>query len=262
MSTAVLQAHDLSYRPETGVTLVEDVGLDVCPGQRLAIIGPNGAGKTTLMRMLCGMLKPSSGLVSLDNEPLDRLPMAERARRIAVVGQSDQPDAQLGVSDYVGLGRIPHAGLRRRSDDRDVVLDALERTGLLALRERRMGSLSGGERQRAQLARAIAQQPHVLFLDEPTNHLDPRGRGELLEFVARLGIAVVTVLHDLPLVTPFATHVAVMSKTRLVALGTPRETLTAALVRKVFGIDVLRLPHPDEQDRELTVFDVPIRLSH
>ncbi len=261
MSDIVLQACGLCCRPEKGVTLVEDVSLDVRAGERLAIIGPNGAGKSTLLRMLCGMLKPSSGLVSLDGEPLDRLPTAERARRIAVVGQSDQPDAQLAVSDYVGLGRIPHMGLRRRSDDRDVVLDALERTGLLVLRERRMGSLSGGERQRAQLARAIAQQPHVLFLDEPTNHLDPRARGELLEFVARLGIAVVTVLHDLPLVAPFATHVAVMSKARLVALGTPRETLTAALVREVFAIDVLRLPHPAEQDRELTVFDVPIRLS-
>ncbi len=260
-SAVVLQARDLCYRPEKGINLVDSVGLDVRAGERLAIIGPNGAGKTTLMRMLCGMLKPVGGMVCLDGEPLDRLPMAERARRIAVVGQSDQPDAQLAVHDYVGLGRIPHAGLRRRSDDRNVVIDALERTGLLALRDRRMGSLSGGERQRAQLARAIAQQPHVLFLDEPTNHLDPRARGELLEFVARLGIAVVTVLHDLPLVAPFATHVAVMSKARLVALGTPRETLTAELVREVFGIDVLRLPHPDEQDRELTVFDVPIRLS-
>ena len=261
MNAVVLQASGLCYRPETGITLVDDIGLVVHAGERLAIIGPNGAGKTTLLRMLCGMLRQSSGLIRLDGEPLDRLPMAERARRIAVVGQSDQPDAQLAVSDYVGLGRIPHAGLRRRSDDRDLVFDALEQTGLLALRERRMGSLSGGERQRAQLARAIAQQPRVLFLDEPTNHLDPRARGELLEFVARLGIAVVTVLHDLPLVAPFATHVAVMSKTRLVALGTPRETLTAALVREVFGIDVLRLPHPDEQGRELTVFDVPIRLS-
>lgn len=262
MSAAVLQARGLCYRPESGVTLVENVGLDVRAGERLAIVGPNGAGKSTVLRMLCGMLKPSSGSVSLDGEPLDRLPMAERARRIAVVGQSDQPDAQLAVRDYVGLGRIPHAGLRRSSDDRDVVLDALERTGLLALQQRRMGSLSGGERQRAQLARAIAQRPHVLFLDEPTNHLDPRARGELLEFVARLGIAVVTVLHDLPLVAPFATHVAVMSKACLVALGTPGETLTAALVREVFAIDVLRLPHPDEQDRELTVFDVPIRLTH
>jgi len=97
-------------------------------------------------------------------------------------------------------------------------------------------------------------------LDEPTNHLDPRARGELLELVAGLGIAVVAVLHDLSLVAPFATHVAVMEAGRLRACGPPRQTLDAALVRDVFAIDVLRLAHPVE-DRELTVFDIPLRLS-
>ncbi|MBN9233084.1 MULTISPECIES: ABC transporter ATP-binding protein [Phyllobacteriaceae] len=261
MNGPVLQARGLCYRPETGVSLVEEVGIDLAAGERLAIIGPNGAGKTTLLRMLCGMLRPSRGTVSLEGQRLDRLSMAERARRIAVVGQSDQPDPRLSVLDYVGLGRIPHASLHGQADERDIVVDALGQTGLLPLQARAMGSLSGGERQRAQLARAIAQRPTVLFLDEPTNHLDPRARGELLEFVARLGIAVVTVLHDLPLVAPFATHVAVMDKARLRALGSPVETLTPALVREVFSIDVLRFPHPEERDRELTVFDVPIRLS-
>ena len=71
-SAVVLQARDLCYRPEKGITLVDSVGLDVRAGERLAIIGPNGAGKTTLMRMLCGMLKPVGGMVSLDGEPLDR----------------------------------------------------------------------------------------------------------------------------------------------------------------------------------------------
>ncbi|MDW6021607.1 ABC transporter ATP-binding protein [Mesorhizobium sp. BAC0120] len=261
MSAAVLEARHLSCRTEAGISLVEDVSLEISAGERLAIIGPNGAGKTTLLRMLTGMLRPSQGLVRLAGHRLDRLSAAERALSIAVVGQSDQPDPRLAVIDYVELGRVPHAGLRRRSEDRDVVVDALKRTKLLPLLARTIGSLSGGERQRAQLARAIAQEPKVLFLDEPTNHLDPRARGELLELVAGLGIAVVAVLHDLPLVAPFATRVAVMNRARLAALGLPRETLTPALVREIFAVDVLRLPHPGEEDRELTVFDVPIRLS-
>jgi iron complex transport system ATP-binding protein len=126
--------------------------------------------------------------------------------------------------------------------------------------DRTIGSLSGGERQRAQIARAAAQEPKILFLDEPTNHLDPRARGDILEIVADLGLAVVAVLHDLPMVAPFATRVAVMNEGRLVALDTPLNTLTPTLVRGVFAVDVLRLPHPAE-DRELTVFDIPIRLS-
>jgi len=259
MTGPLLEAHELSATAN-GRGLVDAVSLSVVSGDRLAIIGPNGAGKTTLLRMLSGMLRPSSGQVKLAGRRLDRISAAERALQIAVVGQTDQPDPRLAVIDYVELGRVPHAGFRRRSDERDIVVDALRRTGLLPLLGRTIGSLSGGERQRAQLARAIAQEPKILFLDEPTNHLDPRARGELLELVAGFNMTVIAVLHDLALVAPFATRVAVMNHARLQALAAPREALTAKLIREIFGIDVLHLRHPTE-DRELTVFEVPNRAA-
>ncbi|RWN93399.1 ABC transporter ATP-binding protein [Mesorhizobium sp.] len=255
----LLEARELSATAN-GQRLVSAVSLSVAAGDRLAIIGPNRAGKTTLLRMLCGTLRPSAGGVRFSGRRLETFPAAERALHMAVVGQTDQPDPRLAVIDYVGLGRVPHAGWRRRSEQRDVVVEALRRTGLLPLLGRTIGSLSGGERQRAQLARAIAQEPKILFLDEPTNHLDPRARSELLELVSQLGMTVVAVLHDLSLVTPFATRVAVMNEARLQALAGPREALTKQLIREIFGVDVLRLRHPTE-DRELTVFEVPNRAS-
>ncbi|WFP61390.1 ABC transporter ATP-binding protein [Mesorhizobium sp. WSM4904] len=259
MMPPVLEAHGLGATAN-GRALVDNVSLSLAAGERLAIVGPNGAGKTTLLRMLCGALSPSRGEVRLAGRRLDRIAAAERALSIAVVGQTDQPDPRLAVIDYVELGRVPHAGLRRRRDDRDIVVEALRRTGLLPLLARTIGSLSGGERQRAQLARAIAQEPKILFLDEPTNHLDPRARGELLDLVAGFGMTVVAVLHDLALVAPFATRVAVMSNARLHALAPPRQALAQPLIREVFGIDVLHLQHPTE-DRELTVFDLAGRAS-
>ena len=259
MTVALLEASDLTAIANDQ-RLVDAVSLSVAAGDRLAIIGPNGAGKTTLLRMLSGMLRPSSGEVKLAGRRLDGISAAERALHMAVVGQTDQPDPRLAVIDYVELGRIPHAGLRRRSEERDIVVEALRRTGLLPLLGRSIGSLSGGERQRAQLARALAQEPRILFLDEPTNHLDPRARGELLELVAGLGMTVIAVLHDLSLVSPFATKVAVMDRARLHALAAPREALTQQLIREIFGVDVFRLRHPTE-DRELTVFEVPNRAS-
>ncbi|TGQ95593.1 ABC transporter ATP-binding protein [Mesorhizobium sp. M8A.F.Ca.ET.208.01.1.1] len=259
MTTPLLDACDLGAIAN-GRHLVHAVSLSVTSGDRLAIIGPNGAGKTTLLRMLSGMLRPSFGEVKLGGRRLDRISPAERARHIAVVGQSDQPDPRLAVIDYVELGRVPHAGLRGRSEERDIVVDALRRTGLLSLLGRSIGSLSGGERQRAQLARAIAQEPKILFLDEPTNHLDPRARAQLLELVAGFGMTVIAVLHDLTLVAPFATRVAVMNEARLQALAPPHEALTQQLIREIFGVDVFRLRHPTE-DRELTVFDLPNRAS-
>ncbi|RUT83394.1 ABC transporter ATP-binding protein, partial [Mesorhizobium sp. M7A.T.Ca.US.000.02.1.1] len=218
MTVALLEARDLCVTAN-GRDLVQAVSFSVAAGDRLAIIGPNGAGKTTLLRMLSGMLRPSSGEVKLGGRRLDRISAAERALHIAVVGQTDQPDPRLALIDYVELGRVPHAGLRRKSEERDIVAEALRRSGLLPLFGRTIGSLSGGERQRAQLARAIAQHPKILFLDEPTNHLDPRARGELLDLVAGFEMTVIAVLHDLALVAPFATRVAVMNHARLQALA-------------------------------------------
>lgn len=257
---AVLQCHGLGFTSPDGAALACDVSLHVATGDRLAIIGPNGSGKTTLLRMLSGALKASQGEVMLNGQSLSRMTARQRALQVAVVGQTDQPDPRIAVIDYVELGRVPHEGRHRKTHDRDLVVEALKQTGLLRLLARPIGSLSGGERQRVQLARAIAQQPVLLFLDEPTNHLDPGARGELLELVAGLDITVVAVLHDLPLVTPFATQVAVMDKARIRAFGPPRQTLTRDLIRDVFAIDVLRLPHPAE-DRELTIFDIPLNLT-
>lgn len=257
---AVLSATNLGYQARGNEILVENVTLSVGAGERLAIIGPNGAGKTTLLRMLAGMLKPGSGRVDLFGGDISAMKPGERAKKIAVVGQTDQPDPRVRVWDYVGLGRVPHSGAMSRAEEWAVIRNALERVGLEAMRDREIGTLSGGEKQRAQIARALAQQPRLLFLDEPTNHLDPRARGDLLDLVAGLKLTVVAVLHDLALVPAFATHIAVMDGGRLVAHGAPDEVLKPAIVRKVFAVDVLRLPHPAE-DRHLTIFDIPSRNS-
>ena len=249
----VLEGDGLRYRTASGQVLLDDVSVEAAEGDRLAIIGPNGAGKSTLLRLLSGMLMPASGTARLFGQDVRSMSPVERARSIAVVGQADQPDPRVPLLDYVGLGRIPHHGRRNRSDDRAIVLDALARTGLTPFAERTMGSLSGGERQRAQIARALAQEPRILFLDEPTNHLDPRARADLMRLVADLGLAVVAVLHDLHIAAEFATRIAVIDQGRLVACGTPDATLSRETVRNVFGIDLLRLPHPVE-DRHLMVF--------
>jgi iron complex transport system ATP-binding protein len=260
MSSSVLSAQGLTYEIRSGDRLLGGVSFDVKAGDRLAIIGPNGAGKTTLLRMLAGTLKPTAGTVRLFGTPLNAMRPAERARVVAVVGQTDQPDHRICVRDYVALGRIPHTARRTGAKESAIIGDALERTELLSLAGREMGSLSGGERQRAQIARALAQEPRILFLDEPTNHLDPRARGALLALVADLGLTIVAVLHDLHLVSGFATRIAVLRQGALVACGPVEQTLDRHVVRDVFGIDLLRLPHPHE-DRQLTIFDIPLTRS-
>ncbi|WP_019997445.1 ABC transporter ATP-binding protein [Aureimonas ureilytica] len=236
--------------------LLEGIDLCVRASERLAIVGPNGAGKTSLLRLLFGRFAPSRGRVAIDGRDLASIPLAERGRLVAVVGQSDQPDGRLTLHDYVGLGRIPHLGRCEGARHARVVAEACERVGLAGLGGRRLATLSGGERQRAAIARAVAQEPAVLVLDEPTNHLDPRARADMLALARGLGVTVVAVLHDLALVTPFADRVAVLEAGRLVALGTPEEALSPATVRAVFAMDCFPFTNPSN-GRPLLVFDTP-----
>jgi iron complex transport system ATP-binding protein len=223
--------------------------LVVRAGERVALVGPNGAGKSTLLRALTGLLRADRGNVLLDGTPVDDLTRAEIARRIAVVPQQVTLPFAMRVEDLVGLGRIPHEDPLRGPGplDRDAVSRAIHRVGIGPLARRDARELSLGERQLALLATALAQDAPLLLLDEPTVHLDLRHQVEAMELLAQLpasaGTTIVAVLHDLHLATHFFPRIVVLDAGRIRADGTPREVLTARLVRDVFGVDpaVVRL---------------------
>ena len=253
---SALAARGLGYRVAGGVSLVTGIDLSIQAAECLAIVGPNGAGKTTLLRLLSGRLTPSEGMVTLDGAGLRSLRPLERALRIAVLVQRENSDPRLTVREYVALGRIPHHGKVGADTHAAAIARAIEQCGLDGLAARTLVSLSGGERQRAGIARALAQEPSVLFLDEPTNNLDPRARSDLLDLARGLGITVVAVLHDLPLVAPFSDRVAVMMGGRLVAHDTPDAALTPSVVSEVFRLDVVSVAHPRD-GRKLMFFEAP-----
>ena len=254
---SALAVRGVGYRVSGGVSLVEGVDLTIEACECLAIVGPNGAGKTTLLRLLSGRLAPSEGIVTVDGIALRTMHPLERARRIAVLVQRENSDPRLTVGEYVALGRIPHHGQVGPDRDTAAVARAIEQCGLTGLAERALVSLSGGERQRAGIARALAQEPSILFLDEPTNNLDPRARSDLLDLARGLKITVVAVLHDLPLVAPFADRVAVMMSGRLMAHDTPEAALTPRVVNEVFRLDVVSFAHPRD-GRKLMFFEAPV----
>ncbi|WP_343564402.1 ABC transporter ATP-binding protein [Kiloniella sp. b19] len=253
----VLRAEDLTCLSETGQPLVRDVSFEIQKGSFLAIAGPNGAGKTTLLRLLAGLLVPSAGAVFFKGKALKDIHPRKRARLIAYVGQMDKPDTRLSIREYVSLGRIPHSTGFAPEEHRQKVDQALEKVRLLERSEDRLGLLSGGEMQRASLARAFCQEPEILFLDEPTNHLDPLAKGLLLSLVAESGVTCISVLHDLALIPPIATHALLLEKTSMVAFDQVEKVLTQSTVQRVFGVDFLYLNHP-EQERKIPVLDIPL----
>lgn len=253
----VLELRQVGYRPRGADALLSDLSLHVHDGEILVLAGPNGAGKSTLIRLIAGLSEPTGGEMRLGGRPYRDVPITERARVIAYVGQSEESCDRLTVSQYVSLGHLPHHRTGGREAGARATDEALALADLTRLSGRRMGEISGGERQRAKIARAVCQRPRLLVLDEPTNHLDPLARGELLSLVSGLGIAVVAALHDLTLIEAFASHVALIQGGQLVAHGHPVEVLSSERVRAVFSVDLYRMPHPVEA-RQISVLDIPI----
>lgn len=253
----VLSIEHLSIRTQRNNLLVRGVNFQLSSGECLAVIGPNGSGKSSLLRALTSELAPSEGSILLNGQPLANFSRQERAKHIAIVAQDDPPDPRLSVEDYVALGRIPHHHCCTPIHHRRCIEQALVDTKLENLRHRLIGSLSGGEKQRAALARAFAQTPQLLLLDEPTNHLDPLSRATLLALVRSKGISTIAVLHDLPLVEPFADRILVMQKGRLVVWGYPEIALSAQIINRVFGMESYTVTHPITGN-PLRIFEAPL----
>lgn len=218
------------------------IDLRVGAGEFVALAGPNGSGKTTLLRTALGLLAPTTGSVEVAGVPVGRLPIRERARRMAWVPQEESPRDPVRLADYVLYGTYPHLGaFEGESDaDRAAARAALEEVGLGDRAAESVLALSGGERQRAVLARALVQRAPILLLDEPTAHLDIGHQLDLLTRVRALAshgtVTVVAALHDLNLAARFADRVVVLSRGRKVADGTPADVLSEELLERVWGV--------------------------
>jgi iron complex transport system ATP-binding protein len=224
-----------------GRRAVEAVDLAVPTGELLALVGPNGAGKSTLLSALAGERHPDAGRVLVGDRPVDGFEPLELARIRSVLTQDNAVSFPFRVAEVVEMGRSPWARTPARELDEAAIREALERTDVAHLVERRFTELSGGERARVSLARVLAQDTPVVLLDEPTAALDLRHQEDVLRIareLAREGRTVVVVLHDLSLAGAYADRVALLEHGRLRALGTPVEVLTEQLVSEVYQLSV------------------------
>lgn len=228
-----------------GRCVLSDLSIEVRPGEFLIVVGPNGAGKTSFLKAIAG-LAPFSGRLDWEGNSLAALSVGARAKMLAYLPQGHVAHWPISARDVVTIGRAPFASsLTRLSQaDRQAIDEALEAVGAAGFADRPITAMSGGERARVMLARALAVGAPLLLADEPVASLDPAhqlGVMSILSAQAKSGRLVIAVSHDLILATRHADRVLVLRDGEVAAIGAPRETLTAGLLRDVFNVETLHL---------------------
>jgi iron complex transport system ATP-binding protein len=221
--------------------ILRDISLQVTGGELVAVVGRNGAGKSTLLHVSAGLLPVSRGDVRLDGQPLGRMTRKAVARRVALLPQQTRIDFGFQVHDIVCMGRYAHRGRFRSASPRDeaVVQHAMAVTGTTALAQRLVTEISGGERQLILLAQALAQEPRFLLLDEPTANLDIAHQAHVLQLLQRLardGMGVVAVIHDLSMAVRCFPRLILLDDGMVVGDGPALEVLNVDTIERVFRV--------------------------
>ena len=252
--SAAVEAHGVEKRYGSLVA-VADLTFEARRGEILGVLGPNGAGKTTAIRVLTTILDPSRGTFAVAGVPHTR--PAEIRRRIGVLPESaGYPEHQTG-EEYLRY----HARLygRSRADAGAMARGLLEEVGLGDRGPTLISTYSRGMRQRLGIARALVNEPQVVFLDEPTLGLDPAGQRQMLATVQRIagerGATILLSTHLLAEVEETCSRVLILNRGRVAALGTVAEVAARAAAPRAAS---LRIPAADEERARLALADADV----
>ena len=235
----VIQLKNISFS-YSGSAFFDNVNLSVAEGELTYIVGPNGGGKTTLLRLILGLLQPTSGEVLLFGRP-----PAETRHRIGYSPQnlSYDPRFPMTVLDIVLMGRLRFGkGGFYSKRDKVAALSALEMVGIADIAGQLFSEQSGGQRQRALIARALAGDPDLLLLDEPTANVDIEAEAKMLDIIRELNqrMTIIMVSHDLSFVSDIVKSVICVNRKVVVH---PTSAITTDAIRILYEDDMRIIRH-------------------
>ncbi|HRF56531.1 MAG TPA: metal ABC transporter ATP-binding protein [Campylobacterales bacterium] len=228
--------------------VLQNINFVVKRGDYVAVIGPNGGGKSTLMRLLLGLLKPTSGEIRLFNKPQKKL--CEHRQ----IGYVPQRAAQMDLNFPITVEEVVRLGVAHKSslfykesvEDREHIGRMMEQMGVVELKKRRISELSGGQRQRVMIARALVGRPKVLILDEPNTGVDAHSQRKFYDLLKKLNqdekITILFVTHDLGVIAEDVNSALCVNQT-LLSNYNPHELLNCSEISKLYGVDMRIVCH-------------------
>jgi len=225
--------------------VLDGLNLSIYQGEFVGIIGPNGTGKSTLVKAITNIIHSHSGDIFIEGKENRKISKRDRAKLVAVVPQEFTIEYEFTNFDIVMMGRNPHIDKQNKigQKDYDIVKEAMTMTNTWDFKDRYFNELSGGERQRVIVARAVAQQTHIILLDEPTSHLDIHHQLEVMELIHMLkekrNITVIAVLHDINMAARFSDRLVLLNRGKVVADGTPEEVVKEKYLSKLYNMEMI-----------------------
>lgn len=241
MQSKKLEIIDLTKDYEKDVPVVKGVSFDVYDGEFLSILGASGCGKTTILRMLIGVLDPTSGEIRKDGQPITNIHPSKRG--MGIVFQNYALFENMSVFKNVAYA----LKIRHVADYREQTMEMLNRMGLAELKDKKPAELSGGQQQRIAIARTMVLHPDVILFDEPLSALDVSTRlamrREIKTLQEEFGVTMIYVTHDQEEAFAMSDRIMVMRDGKIEQLGTPAELVDhpANEFVKQFVVDNLQM---------------------
>ena len=222
--------------------VLNDVSFDIEDGCLVTLLGPNGVGKSTLFKCILGLLDFKEGVVEINGKSIKEMTTRERAQNVAYIPQAHTAVYDYSVFDVVLMSTTSSLGALSSPSERqrEQVVNALEKVGLLHLKDRPYTQISGGEQQLVLIARALAQNAKTILMDEPTSALDYGNTAKVLEAVRALsnsGLCVFQSTHNPDHAFLYSNKTLALKNGEIAAFGDPKEVVTDALIKQLYSID-------------------------
>ena len=254
----LIKVEDLSFSyPSNNSQILSNCSFEIHKGDMISLLGANGAGKSTLMNCMCGILQVKKGQIFIDGNDITSLSDRKIATYIGYVQQSQEITFPYTVFDYILMGCANKVDFFKRPSKKEIesVAKVMREMGIDYLAEKSMTEISGGEKQQAAIARAIVQDPQIIFFDEPTAHLDYGNQMRTLHLIHKLndkGYTIVMTTHTPDHCIVLDGKVAIINKNGGMIFGDSSKLITEESLRSIYQINV-KICYVDDVKRNVCI---------